>query len=191
MYPFDGFDAVEVWNGPWSSDLPWHADNDAAVAEWGRSLASGVHAKRWLPAMGNSDTHLAGQIGIPHTVVQTDELSVGAVLNAIRAGRCWIAGSAAVELALEVSAARRRAGIGERLETCGEPAVVRVVTRGVPSGTVSFLTERGTTHRELLPADGSGAVEWRTTAEESAFVRVEIRHPDRQMAALTNPVLLT
>jgi len=21
MYPFDGFDAVEVWNGPWSSDL--------------------------------------------------------------------------------------------------------------------------------------------------------------------------
>src|SRR5215207_779899 len=69
MYPFHGFDAVEVWNGLWSSDRPWNADNQAALAEWGRSLAADIHGGRWRPALGNSDTHLEGQIGIPHTVV--------------------------------------------------------------------------------------------------------------------------
>ncbi|HEX6197360.1 MAG TPA: CehA/McbA family metallohydrolase [Jiangellaceae bacterium] len=41
-YPFDGFDVVEVWNGLWSSDLPWNADNEAALAEWSRNLAVGI-----------------------------------------------------------------------------------------------------------------------------------------------------
>jgi PHP-associated len=191
MYPFDGFDLVEVWNGPWSSNRPWNADNEAALAEWGRGLAAGIRAGRWLPAMGNSDTHLADQIGIPHTVVLADELSTSAVLAGLRAGRSWIAGSAAVELSLQVSAAGGSAGIGERLQTRGEPATVQAVIGGVPAGTVSFHTERGTVHRESLPGDGTGAVEWRTSAAESAFVRVEIRHPGKHMAALTNPVILT
>jgi len=191
MYPFDGFDAVEVWNGLWSSDRPWNADNEAALAEWGRGLAAGIRSRRWLPAMGNSDTHLEGQIGVPHTVVLADELSTGAVLDGIRAGRSWIAGSAAVELSLHVSAAGHSAGIGERLETRGEPATVRALVSGVPSGTISFHTERGTIHRESLPGDGTGTVQWRTSATEAAFVRVEVRHPGRHMAALTNPIILT
>jgi hypothetical protein len=186
MYPFDGFDAVAIWNGLWSSDRPWNADNDAALAEWGRALAAGIRGGRWLPAMGNSDTHLEGQIGIPHTVVLAEELSTGAILAGIRAGRSWIAGSAAVELSVQVSAADRSAGIGEQLETCGASAVVRVEVGGVPSGTVSFHTDRGTVHRESLPSDGSGAVQWHTSSGESAFVRIEVRHPGRH-AARTAP----
>jgi hypothetical protein len=191
MYPFDGFDAVEVWNGLWTSDAPWNADNDAAVAEWGRTLAAGVHGGRWLPAVGSSDTHLEGQIAVPHTVVLADELSATAVLAGIQAGHSWIAGSADVGLSLEVRAGDRTAGIGEQLEASGEPAVVRAVVSGVPSGTVSFHTERGAVHREPLPAEGPGTIEWRTTAEESAFVRIEVRHPGQQMAALTNPVIVS
>jgi hypothetical protein len=191
MYPFHEFDAVEVWNGLWSSGQPWNADNDAALAEWGRGLAAGLRGGRWLPAIGSSDAHLEGQIGIPHTVVLADELSTDAILAGLRGGRSWIAGSAAVELSLQVSAADRVAGIGERLETCGEPAVVRAVVGGVPSGTVSFHTDRGTVHRESLPGDGPGTVEWPTSAEESAFVRVEVRQPGRHAAALTNPVIVT
>lgn len=60
MYPLDGFDAVEVWNGLWSSDRPWNADNGAAVAEWGRALAAGIHGGRWLPAIGR-DARNGGQ----------------------------------------------------------------------------------------------------------------------------------
>jgi predicted metal-dependent phosphoesterase TrpH len=190
-YPFHRFDAVEVWNGLWSSDRPWNADNEAALAEWERTLAADIHGGRWRPAIGNSDTHLAGQIGIPHTVVLIDELSTDAVLAAIRAGRSWIAGSAAIEVSLEVAAGDHSAGIGERLTTYGAPVAVRVDVDGVPSGTVSFHTDRGTVHNESLPGDGSGVIEWCTSADEAAFVRIEVRHPGGHMAALTNPVILT
>ena len=190
-YPLDGFDAVEVWNGLWSSDRPWNADNNAAVAEWGRGLAAGIHRGRWLPAIGCSDAHLDGQIAIPHTVVLADELSTGAVLAGIKAGNSRIAGSAEVSLRLEVRARDRVAGIGEQLETGGEPALVRAVVGGVPSGMVSLHTDRGTVHREPLSVGGTGTIEWRTSAEESAFVRVEVRHPGQQMAALSNPVILS
>jgi hypothetical protein len=191
MYPYRGFDVVEVWNGLWTSHRPWNADNEAALAEWGRGLAAEIHGRRWRPAMGNSDTHLEDQIAIPHTVVLAEELSTDAVLAGIRAGRSWIAESAAIELSLEVSAGDRSAGIGERLKTCEEPGVARVDVRGVPSGTVSFHTDQGKVRGESLPSDGSGAVEWRTSAEESAFVRIEVRHPEGHMAALSNPIILT
>jgi hypothetical protein len=191
MYPYHGFDVVEVWNGLWTSDRPWNADNEAALAEWGRGLAGDIHRGRWRPAMGNSDTHLEDQIGIPHTVVLAEELSTDAVLAGIRAGRSWLAESATIELSLKVSAGDRSAGIGEQLKICNEPAMVRVDVHGVPSGAVSFHTDRGKVHRESLPGNGSGAVEWRTNAEESAFVRIEVRHPEGHMAALSNPIILT
>jgi hypothetical protein len=191
MYPYHGFDVVEVWNGLWSSDLPWNADNEAALAEWGRNLAAGIHRGRWRPAMGNSDTHLSGQIGTPQTVVSAEELTADAILTGVRAGRSWIAESAAIELSAAISAGDRTAGVGERLQTCERPAVMRVDISGVPSGTVSFHTDRGKAHRESLPDDGSGVVEWCTSAEESAFVRVEVRHPGGRMAALSNPIILT
>jgi hypothetical protein len=190
MYPYDGFDVVEVWNGLWASDLPWNADNEAALAEWGRNLAADIHRGRWRPAMGNSDTHLEGQIGTPHSVVLAEELSPDAVLAGIRAGRSWIAESAAIELSVEISAGDRIAGIGERLQTGDRSATARVEIRGLPAGTVSFHTDRGKVHREPLLGDGSGGVEWCTSAGESAFVRVEVRHPDGHMAALSNPIIL-
>ncbi|MEO6088301.1 MAG: CehA/McbA family metallohydrolase [Umezawaea sp.] len=190
MYPYQAFDVVEVWNGPWRSDVPWQADNEAALAEWGRGLAADVHHGVWRPVMGNSDTHLAGQIGVPHTVVPAEELTSAEVLAGIRAGRTWIAESAAVELSFTVSARDLVAGIGEQVETGGERAVANAVVRGVPSGTVSFHTEQGQVHRASLPDSGSGAVACRVSAADSAFVRVEVRHPDGRMAALSNPIIL-
>lgn len=190
MYSYDGFDAVEVWNGLWSSDRPWNADNEAALAEWGRGLAAGICAGRWRPAMGNSDAHLEGQIGSPHTVVLADQLSTEDILAGIRSGRSWIAGSAAIELALEVSAGDRTAGIGDLLQTCGESTLVEVRVQGVPAGDISVHTDQGMVHHQLLDDSGSASIRWHTSAEESTFVRIEVRHPDGQMAALTNPVLL-
>jgi hypothetical protein len=190
MYDYQGFDAVEVWNGPWESDQPWNADNAAALAEWSRSLAAAIHAGRWRPAMGNSDTHLANQVGIPQTVVLADELSTTAILAGIQAGRSWIAESSAIDLSLTVWADGRTAGIGDHLTTHDKPVVVRADVRGVPSGTMSLHTYRGTVHRDRLLDDGSGTIEWTTTARESAYVRLEVRRPDAAMAARTNPVIL-
>lgn len=190
MYPYQGFDAVEVWNGPWTSDVPWQADNEAALAEWGRSLAAAVHGGRWRPAIGNSDAHLKGQIGIPHTVVAAEEFTPHAILTGIRAGRCWIAGSADVRLTFTATAADRGAGIGDRLATDGAPTIAHVQVHGVPAGAVSFHTEKGVAHRTELPNAGSGDVQWQTNAAESGFVRIEVRHSNGRMAALSNPIIL-
>lgn len=190
MYPFEGFDAVEVWNGLWSSDLPWNADNEAAVAEWGRALAAGIHQGRWRPAVGNSDVHLRGQLGVPQLVVRAEDLGTRAVLAGIAAGHSWIAESAAVRLTFTACAGDRTVGIGEQLDTCGAPVVARVRVTGVPDGTMSFHTDRGVVHRDVLPRAGAGRVEWSTSASESMFIRVEVRHPTGHMAAMTNPIIL-
>ena len=197
-YPLDGFDLVEVWNGRWSSSLPWNADNEAAVADWARGLSAGVRAGRWRPAIGNSDAHVAGQLGTPCTVVMAEELSTRAILAGLRAGRSWIAESQSIDLSFTASSGDRSADIGEQLETDGEIVdVVATVRHGVASGIVSIYTDAGEVHRQALPETGSGVVSWCTRAAESSYVRVEIRHPDGPggsdgaMAALTNPIILT
>ncbi|MEY9927565.1 hypothetical protein ABH926_002199 [Catenulispora sp. GP43] len=182
-HPYQGFDVVEVWNGPWTSDVAWQADNEAALADWARALAADVPEGRWRPVIGNSDTHLHGQIAVPHTVVAADRLSADALLAGLRAGRSWIAESAAVHVTFSVSAGPRHAGIGERLTTGGEVVVARVEVRGVPSGVVTFHNQDGPMH--------SGSPQWQTSAAESAFVRIEVRHPEGHMAALANPIFLS
>ncbi|GAA3873432.1 hypothetical protein GCM10022227_33880 [Streptomyces sedi] len=203
MYSFEGFDVVEVWNGSWTSDQPWQADNEVALAAWGRSLAADVRTGSWRPAMGNSDTHWEGQIGTPHTVVFAEELSTEAILAGIRSGRSWIAESAAVRVSFTArveggvdgvgtgAEAGVEAGVGERLATRGGRVEVRVAVQGVPAATVSFHTDRERVHRAAVPGDEPGLVRWHTTAEDSAFVRVEVHHPDGTVAALTNPIILS
>lgn len=188
-YPLELFDAVEVWNGQWTSHLPWQADNETALAEWGRRLAAGVAAGRWLPAVGNSDAHLQGQLGTPQTVVFAEALTPAAVLAGLRAGRSWIAASRDVDLTLTATAGTRVAGIGDVLQA--DQIVVAVSVRGVASGRVSFHTERGQVHSATLPPDGAGEVIWETRASDAGFVRVVVRDRDESMAALTNPVRLT
>ncbi|MEV7122311.1 CehA/McbA family metallohydrolase [Kitasatospora griseola] len=182
MFPLEAFDAVEVWNGAWASDRPWNADNAAAHAEWGRRLAAGVRAGHWQPALGNSDTHLAGQLGTPQTVVFADGLSAPAILAALRAGRSWIAESAAVHLEFTAEADGRAAGVGEHLATAGRPVELRLELAGVADPQVRVHTERGKAPWE------AGR---RISAAETCFVRMEVRHPDGRTAALTNPILLS
>ncbi|RAG83452.1 histidinol phosphatase [Streptacidiphilus pinicola] len=186
MFPLEYFDLVEVWNGLWRSDRPWNADNEAAVAEWGRRLAVDVQATGgFQPAIGNSDAHLPGQLGTPQTVVFAPSPRTPDLLAALRSGRSWIAESAAVGLEFTAEADGRSAGVGETLVTRGATATVRVAVTGVPEATVRLHTDRGKVHH------GGPATRWTTTAEESLFVRAEIRHPDGRMAALTNPIVLT
>lgn len=192
QYPFHGFDLVEVWNGLWSSALPWNADNEAALADWSRSLADGVSRGTWRPAIGNSDVHLAGQLGTPYTNVLAEDLSEQAILAGLRAGRSWITESHGIDLSFTASSGDdRSADIGERLDTAGEVVdVVVTVRQGVPHGIVSIHADAGEVHRDVLHDDGAGIVTWRTRADESSFLRVEMRHPDGVMAALTNPIIV-
>lgn len=40
--PHAGDDRLVIL-GQWTSDLPWNADNEAALADWGRRLAADIH----------------------------------------------------------------------------------------------------------------------------------------------------
>ncbi|MFI9203521.1 CehA/McbA family metallohydrolase [Streptomyces sp. NPDC053048] len=182
---YEHADAVEVWNGPWDRD------DETAVAAWDAMLvaADGRDGGGWLPAMGNSDAHREPQVvGMPQTVVLADDLSREALLSGLRAGRSWIAESRAVDLTFSVTGERgTHAGIGERLRA--RAATARLTVKGTPPGcTASVITDQGVLFTTAVPADGT--VEWRTTPEQSTYVRAEVRHPSGAMAALTNPVFL-
>ncbi|MEU6404953.1 CehA/McbA family metallohydrolase [Streptomyces sp. NPDC046985] len=203
-FGFEDADATEVWTGPWTYD------DEHAVSTWDQKLGEAVRTGgAWLPAMGNSDAHSDPQvIGLPHNVVYADDLATDSLIEAVRAGRNWIAESAAVKLDFTVTGHGRQAGIGETLKVPADaPVDVRIDVQGVPHGTVRFLTDEGQMHQESLSADGSGTVVWRSTASLAAYVRAEVRHPMADgasgqgntmgdallfgpMAALTNPVFL-
>ncbi|GED83675.1 CehA/McbA family metallohydrolase [Streptomyces sp. 6-11-2] len=203
-FGFENADATEVWTGPWTYD------DEHAVSTWDQKLGEAVHTrKRWLPAMGNSDAHSEPQvIGLPHNVVHADDLATDSLMKGIREGRSWIAESASVELAFTATGGGRQAGIGEKLTVPAEaPVDIRLDVRGVPHGTVRFITDEGQMHQESVGASGTGTVVWRTTASLAAYVRAEVRHPMADgspgqgntmgdallfgpMAAMTNPVFL-
>lgn len=182
-HPLALFDAVEVWNGAWSSDLPWQADNAAALAEWSHGLAAGVAAGCWLPAVGNSDAHLAGQLGTPQTVVRADSCTPAALLAGVRAGRSRIVGSAAVTLSVRVSAGPAVAGPGDVLTADG-PVSVHVAVTGVAAGEIALHTGRGAVHR--APSDGAVRVD----LPEPGFVWVSVRAESGSLAAMANPVIV-
>ncbi|MDN3292993.1 CehA/McbA family metallohydrolase [Streptomyces ficellus] len=190
-FGFGEADVVEVWNGPYTPD------DEVALADWDSMLSAG--RGRWIPAMGSSDAHREPQkVGEPQTVVLADDLSREAVLAGLRAGRSYVAESAALSLAFSATGGRGgHAGIGERLRVAPDaPVTVRLEVTGAPGRTARFVTDQGVLHTAALPASGTGAVEWTTTAAYAAYVRAEVRHPATlpglpgALAAFTNPVFL-
>jgi hypothetical protein len=186
-----GLDAVEVWNGPWTPD------DEAALGAWDRMLAAGAGGGRFLPAVAGSDAHSEDdRVGLPHNVVLAEGLDRRSILDALTGGRCWLAGSAAVDLRLEATAAGRSAGIGERLEVpAGQEVTVRLAVRGAAGGLARLCGAGGPVAEARLGAGDREAVEWRTTARPGAWARAEVRRPPAsgaspgEMVALTNPVL--
>lgn len=173
--PLDGFDLIEVWNGPWHSDVPWQADNEAALATWSRDPAA-------RPAIGSSDIHLAGQLGAAHTVVRADELTTEAILTALTAGRSWITDAITTELTFEARRGSHVARIGDRLPPTPSSVELLIQVHGVPGATISVHTERGEVHETTEPTA--------RLSMAAGLARVEVRHPDGTMAALTNPIFL-
>jgi hypothetical protein len=191
-FGYDGLDAVEVWNGEWT------LDDEATVAAWDGRLALAAGGGTWLPAVGGSDAHSRAQpIGRPHTVVYATDLDRDSILRGVRAGRVWIAESAGVGLSFAASGTGRRAGIGERLAVAPDaPIEVSLAVQGGPAAAVRFVTDQGERFVAPLPAGGTGTVRWSTTAQNSRYVRAEVRRPQPTattrdtMVALTNPIFL-
>jgi len=196
-FGFAGMDAVEVWNGPWT------LDDEAVVAVWDNLLVQSGRSGNWTPAVGDSDAHSESHvIGLPQNIVYADDLDKRSILDAVKAGRVWIAESSAVNLTFTASAHDRRggvrqAGIGERLAVDDDATVtVTLTVDGAPGTGVRIVTDQGQRAVAPLPANGSGTVTWVTTPQNSRYVRAEVRRPvptdttADTMVALTNPIFL-
>lgn len=70
IYEFSGWDALEVWNASAS-----HGSNKKAMK------AAKILG---LPGLANSDAHIPEYIGAAYTIIEADDYSVEAVLEAIR-----------------------------------------------------------------------------------------------------------
>jgi hypothetical protein len=191
-FGYGRLDGVEVWNGPWT------ADDEVSVQTWDGMLVEDGRSGRWLPAVGNSDAHREPQvIGLPQNVVLAGGLDRRSILDGVRAGRLWVAESAAVDMSFQATSGGRTAGIGERLPVPdGALVTVEVTAKAVPGCAVRLYTDEGKVLDQPLPADDAGTVSWTTTPQVSGYVRAEIRRPDPTfgplgaMVALTNPIFL-
>jgi hypothetical protein len=182
----DGYDCVEVWNGP------WYVLNEASLEFWLRQQAGG----RRIPAVGGSDYHRKSQLAeTPPRAPGTPTLWVHvpgtpnaqAILTAIRQGH--------VSLSDEPDGPFLDLRSGATI--CGD-ALPR------PSNgrlTLQVHAARGAGHRLRL-LDQEGALLGRTIAEadetvdaelpvaRSLYVRAELRDARGNMKALTNPIYL-
>jgi hypothetical protein len=191
-FGFAGLDAVEVWNGPWT------LDDEAVLAGWDNLLVAGGRGGDWIPAVGDSDAHSEPQVvGLPHNVVLANDLDRRSILAGVKAGRLWIAESAAVSLTFVAAGSGRDAGIGERLAVDDDATVTLTLNvDGAPAANVRLITDEGVRLTGTLPTTGSGTISWQTTPRNSRYVRAEVRRPQPTpttadtMVALTNPIFL-
>ena len=189
---YPGMDAVEVWNGPWSGF------NQNTVAAWHQLLVDGT----FVPAVGNSDSHHAGQtVGLAQTVYRLATLSTAEVVAAVKGGHSWIAESAAVDLTFSATGAGVTTTVGGPGDTVtltlGEDLAVHLDVTGVP-GTVGQLIGTGGVLAGAF-ADDTGHLVLDASVT-SGFVRAEVRRPatlpadptadqsNAPMVALTNPI---
>ena len=187
-FGYDRTDAIEVWNGPWS------ADDEASVRTWDDLLRRG----RWLPAVGNSDAHREPQVvGLPQTAVLAEELTTEAVLDGLRAGRCYLAESADQQLSMTATDQRATAGIGERLAVDPDQEVdVEVSATGAAGCTVHLIGAPGTVAVATAAPDGSAALRATTRPRDTGYLRAEVRRPlptattPDSMVAMSNPVVI-
>ncbi len=191
-YDFAHMDAVEVWNASWDTS------DEQTLGAWHRMLAQG----RYLPAVGNSDTHRGSQqIGLAQTVVRAASLSAADLVAGYRAGHSWIAESSAVGLTFTATLGDTVATCGEGVDaTAADNVVVRLEATGVPGCLGQVRGPAGILAGAVADASGRIGVET-TVAGDLAFVRAEVRRPPgvvadptaatmAPMVALTNPVFV-
>jgi hypothetical protein len=145
-------DAVEIWGGLW--DGP-EEENEGCVALWRRWLGDGHR-----PAVtAATDAHRGKdwEGAVPLTYVLADELSRGAILDAVRAGRTYVSSGPELYLesvpgGIEARCARAPADAELRLVSNG---AVDAAARVTGEGTLRGAATAGWTNAELWNSQGT------------------------------------
>ena len=164
-------DAVEVWNGPWSTD------DDAAIAWWEGLLATG----RRVVAVGGSDTHgPAGTehpAGTPTTWVEADGTDLATVVAAIRAGRVALTRDPSIPPPMLA------------VEDSGHGPSIRWRIRQLATASARLIVDGAVAEAWAVDGpDAAGSWPLRVAGRHPDHVRLEIRAEDGALLAMTNPV---
>lgn len=192
---YEGVDAIEAWNGPWTFD------DKKTVTDWHKLLVQGGR----IPIVGNSDSHTDSQtVGLAQTVYRLETLSTAAVLDAIRGGHAWIAESSGVQLTFEATLGETTVSCGDSLGAAPEDVVlVRLTASGVAGSLARILGPAEVLGFAVADGAGNVSIEAEVPAGAAAFVRAEVGRPGGdvvspaegtpidKMAALTNAIFLT
>src|SRR5262249_43929726 len=138
---------------------------------------------RRIAAVGGSDSHASTQpVGRPQTVVYGKGLATRDLVDGLRRGRCYVAESNAVSLALSASREGNAsaAGPGEPLTVPpGADVTVTAEVSGAPDATIALLSDGGCVGRAKTDASGDGRLTWTAPGGEARFARVEVRRRAR------------
>lgn len=168
--------AVEIWNGPWSTR------NQEALTWFYHWLNDGHR----VTAVSGTDFHCPPADGERDAVnvVYAQELSENAIIEAVKAGRCYV--SAGPELLLTAqSASGQSAMIGDTLPA--EAAIITVRWSGGHEGdSVRFVVD-GKTYREKI-VGAAGELNWQLAPGQGHWCTAELRDANEDLWAVTNPI---
>ena len=176
LYDVTPMDGIEVWNSAWSPA------NERAVELWHTLLVGGNRKF----AVASTDFHRGGNIASPHTVVRAEALSAEAVIDAIAAGRSYVARDTSVEIGMQVRNSAtpvQHADIGDTLLRSGG---MQAEFRSNTAGRLRLTDQQGW-FSDTSIAPGTVVV---PIPERSLWVRAELRAEDGSMIALTNPIYI-
>jgi hypothetical protein len=111
--------------------------------------------------------------------VDAEELSAVGLIDGLKHGRCYVAESSSVALALNAS-------------RDGNTVKVAAEVTGAPDATISLITESGCVGRARTDESGVGRLTWTASDGVARFARIEVRRRSRfpSMVAMSNPVWL-
>ncbi len=166
---------------------------------WEQQLHSGLRPT----AIGGSDNHRpeiafekSGSVGSPTTVVYASELSVQAILEAMRAGHVFVDLTGSHDRLLEFSASsgRSSAAAGDALVT-QSGADVQITTHvvGCDGSLIAFLVD-GRTDPNLPPIsisqnDATLELSWKSDGKKH-WLRAEVKTTDGKLQLLGNPIYI-
>lgn len=194
-------DCIEVWGGP------WFISNYQSLAMWDVQLRQGNR----ITAIGGSDKHVGPytgesswyDVGMPCTWVYADDLSIRAIVEAVREGRVCVSatsGGPRVELsAIELGSNTLPVGIGCNIHVDrGSTLRLACCVTGARGNVLRLVSPKDTLVAEIDEDDFE--VCWDVIALEATYWRAEVIQPpevpiDEEPAALmalalTNPLYL-
>jgi hypothetical protein len=171
----------------------------SGIGFWEQQLREGLRPT----AIGGSDNHRPdfsseepASVGRPTTVVFAPELSVPAIIDAIRAGHVFVDLTGSRDRLLELSAAtgERRAAAGDDLQArSGVPIEITLHVIGCQGSSAVFLLD-GRSDSALTPqnvgqSDENLRLSW-TSDGKKHWLRSEIRTSDGKLQLLGNPIYI-